>query len=180
VADGDSLIVLFSRPGYVSTSRVFKGTRLAVNLLPDSARVLFEANVPAQVFLAPQNGGRRLLGNTPFAALLPTGTHRFVFRAAEQAEWTVIQRVQNAGASYRVAKSDFASAGGLVINVTGSWAWVSIDGGPDQETPLRIQSLSAGTHRIRVSREGYFTISDTVVVRPGRIETKQYTLRPQG
>jgi hypothetical protein len=180
VADGDSLIVQFSRPGYVTATRTFKGNRVAVALHPDSVNVRLESNVPAQVYLL-GSGARptqRLLGTTGSTVRLPTGTHRLLFRAPDQADWPTTQRMPQWGETYRVRKTDFVADGTLVVTVPGSWAFVSVDGGPNADTPLRVDRLSVGTHNLRITRDGFATINDTVVIRPGQRVTKSYTLRP--
>jgi hypothetical protein len=183
VKQGDSLIVQFSKPGYVTATRTFTGSRISVALQPDSVFARLESNVPADVYLVGSGRAatRRMLGNTgPTGTMvrLPTGTHRLLFRAPDQADWTTQQPMPEAGQTYRVRKTDFATTGSLVITVPGSWAFVSIDGGESAETPVRVERLPIGTHQLRISREGFVTISDTVVIRAGRTATKQYTLRP--
>jgi hypothetical protein len=180
VATGDSLLVRFERPGYVSQTHVFRGTRLAVALRPDSVVARFEANVPAEVFLVAANGSRRPLGTTGTSARLPTGTHRIAFRAPDLPEWTTTQRMAAPGETYTIRKMDFLAEGSLVLTVADTWARVSVDGGPAEDTPARFERLPAGPHTIRVTREGYVTITDTVVIRAGREATKHYTLRPAG
>lgn len=176
VADGDSLIIRFERQGYVPEARVFKGNRLAVALRPDSVVVQFSANLPADVYLEHADGARSRIGTTEFARRLPTGTHRIVFVAAGQPEYATEEHLIRAGQSYRVEKLDYVTQGSLVAQASPTWAWVSVDGGPPQETPARMDDLEVGTHTIAVTREGFVPIADTVVIRPGRVVTKQYTL----
>jgi hypothetical protein len=178
VPEGDSVLVQFSRPGYVTATRTFKGSRLAVALQPDSVFARFESNVRAQVYLTQQRGAPRLLGTTDFSVRLATGSYQLVFRASDQADWTTTERLNIPGRTYTIRKTDYVADGSLLVTVTGTWAWVSVDGGPPQETPVRIDRLSTGTHTIRVTREGFVSVDDTVVIRAGQTVTKPYTLRP--
>lgn len=179
VAEGDSLIVRFTRSGYVSETRVFNGSRLAVTLRPDSVIAQFTANVLADVYLEHADGARSRIGTTDFSYRLPSGTHRFVFVATGQPEWTTEQRMPAAGQAYPVAKTDYITEGSLVVTVSSTWAWVSVDGGPPRETPVRIDGLATGTRTIHVTRDGFSPITDTVIIRPGQTATRQYTLVPR-
>ena len=176
VPDGDSIVLRLVRRGYVPRSVVFRGEPLAVTLVPDSVTVRFQANVGAQVFLARDGEEPQLLGTTALTARLPTGAHRFVFRAPNQDDWTVTRQFTAAGQSYTVSKTDYATRGGLVATVAGGWAWVSVDGGDEHETPHRFEDLSAGRHIVRLRRDGFPAVVDTVIVRGGEVVTRQYTL----
>ncbi len=175
VPAGESLALTFSRPGYVSQSQTFEGTRLSVTLVPDSVVATFRANVPADVFLVEGTREQRL-GRTNFERALPTGTHRIVFRSPGQDDWTTQQAMAGAGRRYTVEKDDYVTRGDFVGTVAGTWARVSVDGGPERDTPARFDDLTVGPHVVRVTREGFRTIVDTVVVRPGQLVTRQYTL----
>lgn len=180
VADGDSIMLRFTRPGYVPQTLAFRGSRISVQLEPDSVVAQFESNVPAEVYLVAPNGGRRLLGTTALSARLPSGSHRILFRAPDQPDWTTTQNMSRPGQTYAVRKTDYVTEGTLVVTVSNTWAWVSVDGGAPQETPLRIEGLAAGLHRIRLTRDGFVTVDDTVTVRPRQTVTRPYTLRPAG
>ncbi len=84
------------------------------------------------------------------------------------------------GETYTIRKMDFLAEGSLVLTVADTWARVSVDGGPAEETPARFDRLSAGPHTVRVTREGYVAITDTVIIRAGQQAAKHYTLRPAG
>jgi hypothetical protein len=167
---------MFSRPGYVSETHPFTGSRLAVALQPDSVIASFDANVTATVFVVTGAGERRL-GTTPVQARLPTGSLRITFRAPGQPDWTTVQEMTQAGRRYAVTRTDYVTTGDLVVSVNGTWANISLDGGPDRETPFRFEDIPVGQHVLRISRDGYQTIVDTVVVRSGDPVTRQYTLR---
>lgn len=176
VADGDSLIVRFEKPGHVAQTHMFKGSRLSVALRPDSVTVRFAANLPADVYIEYADGARSRIGTTDFWGRLPAGTHRFAFVAPNQPEWSAAHRMTRAGATYRVEKLDYVTEGSLVATTTPTWAWISLDGGPPRETPVSLEGLSVGTHKIVVTRDGFEPIADSVVIRPGYIVTKRYTL----
>jgi hypothetical protein len=76
-----------------------------------------------------------------------------------------------------VQKLDYATSGDIVATVAGAWAWVSVDGGEDFETPHRFSDLPIGRHILRLRRDGFQTVVDTVQVRGGQTLTRQYTLQ---
>jgi hypothetical protein len=176
VAPGDSLRLSFSRAGYVPQTHVFRGSRLAVELQPDSVIAAFDANSPADVLLV-SGAGEQRLGTTPFQFRLPTGSFRITFRVPGQPDWTAVHAMTQPGRRFTITKTDYVTAGDLVVSVNGTWAMISLDGGPEHETPTRFDGISVGPHVVRVFRDGFQTIIDTVVIRPGPPITRQYTLR---
>jgi hypothetical protein len=176
VPSGESIELSFSRPGYVSQTHTFTGTRLAVELQPDSVLAAFDANVQATVFLVTGAGEQRL-GTTPTQVRLPTGSLRITFRSPGQPDWTTVQDLTQPGRRYTITKTDYVTTGDLIVSVNGTWAMISLDDGPDRETPVRFEDIPVGEHVLRVSREGFQTIVDTVVVRAGAPVSRQYTLR---
>ncbi len=135
----------------------------------------FEANVPADVFLF-DGASPVKLGTTDFEMPLPSGVHRILFRAPGQLDWDSVQRMPAAGRTYRVARMDYPVYGSLVATVTGTWAQISVDGAPARESPVRFETLRAGPHIVVVSRQGYATQTDTVLVQGGQVVRRQYTL----
>lgn len=178
VKQDDSLVLRFVRPGYVARTAVFRGESLAIALRPDSVTVRLAANVPAEVYLL-GNGGDppQRLGTTELTVRLPTGAHRFVFRAEHQDDWVVARPFETAGEAYTLEKTDYATAGDLVATVAGGWGWVSLDGGEEHETPHRFSDLNLGPHVLQLRRDGFRTVVDTVDVRGGQAITRQYTLQ---
>jgi tRNA A-37 threonylcarbamoyl transferase component Bud32 len=175
VPAGDTLQVEFSRAGYVTQRQPFNGSRLVVALEPDSVFAEFDANVAADVFVIEAESTRRL-GTTPTLARLARGEHRILYRAAGQPEWQSTQRMPRAGQTYRVNKTDYVTTGSLIATVANSWAMVTVDG-TTLETPARFDGLPAGVHVVRVAREGFQAITDTVVVPANQVLRRQYTLR---
>jgi len=177
VALGDSLLLDIRRDGYVPQRRAFIGAPLNVSLVPDSASVTFQTNVPVEV-VVDLPGGPLSLGDTDVSARLPTGEYRVRFVSDVSPEWSTTARLGEAGGSYRISKMDYPTRGVLVVVVQGGWANVSVDGSPVRESPARFDDLRDFPHVVRLSRDGYETIIDTVAVVPGQVTTRQYTLRP--
>lgn len=178
VAAGDTLLLEFARVGYVTERVPFTGDRVSVALRPDSVTALFEANVRADVYLATATREVRLTG-TGNARRLPSGTYDFVFRSPGQADWRTTVAMTRPGQTYRVSKTDYLTTGGLVATVSGAWAMVSLDGGPERETPATWEQIAVGPHVLRLSQTGFRTIVDTVIVPAGQILRRQYTLQRQ-
>jgi len=176
VVAGDTIRLEFSHPGYITQRRSFTGSRMSIALDPDSAIARFRANISADVFIRTGSGDRRL-GTANVDVRLPTGTHRIVFRSPGQPDWETTVAMNQAGATYDVTKADYATTGTLVAAVSGSWARVSVDGGPARETPARFESLPVGRHVVTLTRAGFATVVDTVIVSATGITRRTYTMR---
>ena len=177
VAQGDSIVLEFNRAGYIPVRRVFRGEPLSVTLRPDSVQVTFAANIPVEVEVE-SPAGTRVLGTTNLTAQLTPGIYRITFRTPDRPEWSARYEFPRAGASYRVSKMDYPLRGSLVVAVEGGWARVSLNGGTPRETPARFDNLPLAPHIIRLTRDGYETVVDTVHVTPGQVTSRQYRLRP--
>lgn len=175
---GDTILLEFSRPGYVTQRVAFSGSRVSVSLLPDSVNAVFEANVRVDVFLV-TNGREALVGTTNLTRRLPSGTHRFVFRSPGQPDWQTQVAMLGAGQAYRVARTDYITLGSLVATVADGWAMASLDGGLARETPASWNDMPVGRHVLTLVREGYRTIVDTVTVPAGQLLRRRYTLQRQ-
>lgn len=66
--------------------------------------------------------------------------------------------------------------GALRISVTPRGALVSLDGGPWRPAPVSFIELPAGTHRIRIRRDGFADQDVTVTVRPGETTRRSFEL----
>lgn len=177
VQSGETTVLEFARNGYVPQRRPFTGDPLQVFLVSDSVDVTFQSNVPVDVVLeTPQ--GPVTLGRTNLSARLPTGQYRIRFASDLYPEWSTTSSFPQAGGSYRVTKMDYPTRGALVIAVPSGWANVSVNGSPPRESPARFDDLPDFPHVVRLSRDGYETIIDTVRVVPGQVTTRQYRLQP--
>jgi hypothetical protein len=176
VPAGDTRVLEFSRAGYVTQRHDFAGRRLSVALQPDSAIVRFRSNVSADVFRSTA-GGEVRIGTTDVDVRLPTGNHRFVYRSPGQPDWNTTVAMTSPGGTYDVSKSDYVTVGSLVATAAPTWARVSVNGGLPRETPATFDSLAVGRHVVTVTREGFATIVDTVLVSAGEIARRSYTIR---
>ncbi|MEO6222638.1 MAG: PEGA domain-containing protein [Vicinamibacterales bacterium] len=61
-----------------------------------------------------------------------------------------------------------ATTGSVLVETRPTGAAVSIDGKAIGTAPVRVPSLSAGSHTVRVALAGHKTVTTTVVVRPGQ------------
>jgi hypothetical protein len=176
VPAGDTRVLEFSRAGYVTQRHDFVGRRLSVALQPDSAIVRFRSNVSADVFRSTAAGEIRI-GTTNVDVRLPTGNYRFVYRSPGQPDWNTTVAMTSPGGSYDVSKSDYVTVGSLVATAAPTWARVSVNGGLPRETPATFDSLAVGRHVVTVTREGFATIVDTVLVSAGEVARRTYTIR---
>jgi hypothetical protein len=68
----------------------------------------------------------------------------------------------------------------LVIRVTGGWARIYVDNVLRREGTSHRDTLPAGTHRVRLEREGFATVDTTVTLRAGEEQLLAISLRPGG
>jgi hypothetical protein len=132
------------------------------------------------VLLSPASGplNPRAIGTTNATLRLPTGRYRVVFRTPWHPDWVSPVTWTTPGERYAIEKLDYGTHGTVLVTVEGTWARASLDGGPANETPYRFEEIPIGPHVLRLMREGYQTITDTVVVRADEVLTRRYTLRP--
>jgi len=69
------------------------------------------------------------------------------------------------------------SPGVLVVRTLGGWARIYVDSALRREGTSHRDSLSAGTHTLRLEREGYVTIDTTVTIRAGETQLVAITMR---
>lgn len=176
---GDSLVLEVARRGYVPARRVFRGTDLEVPLVPDSVSVTFRTNVTADVLISPPNGplNPQRIGTTGSTLRVPTGSWRVVLRTPYHPDFVSNVAWTTPGMRHTVEKMDYSTRGALMVTVDGTWARVSVDGGTNVETPHRFDNLPIGPHVLRLTRDGYVSITDTVVVRPDTVVAQRYVLR---
>lgn len=93
--------------------------------------------------------------------------------ASEAAQTASAVTPDNAGDS---ATPGDTTHGALTIRSKPTGALVIVDGFPVGSAPVKVDSLTAGKHRLQIAMEGYFTRSATVVVRGGRDQEATFEL----
>ena len=71
-------------------------------------------------------------------------------------------------AKVEMTLSELDNVGHLMVNVKPEGSQVSVDRTPRGQTPKEVINLSAGTHRLTVTREGYHSRSRLIKIFPGR------------
>ena len=149
----------------------------AEDATPRTGSVSIVANVPGEVF-----AGRSSLGKTPRRGFeLAAGRHVLRFVPDAAASLAVERRVDvPAGGSATVSFE--ISQGLLSVAVREPrWARVYVDGAPLGDTPLIARPVSAGSHVVRVEREGYAPAERTIAVSPAdHARWMDIRLDPQG
>ncbi len=144
---------------------------------PRTGTVTIAANVPGQVF-----AGRSSLGKTPRRGLqLAAGRHTLRF-VPDAASALAIERRVEVPAGGTASVSFEISQGLLSVAVREPrWARVYLDGAALGDTPLIARPVSAGTHVVRVEREGYAPAQRTIAVSPAdHARWVDIRLDPQG
>ncbi len=112
-------------------------------------------------------------GTVPTTLELAPGTHR-VLLSKGRARWEDVVTIRPGGRVTLDRRLD--RAGTLAVN-SEIWATVELDGSTSFETPHLFQGVPAGSHTLRVSREGYEEQVHEIVI--GDSENKQLALRMQ-
>jgi len=68
----------------------------------------------------------------------------------------------------------------LLIRTVGGWARIYVDNVLRREGTSHRDTLPAGTHRVRLEREGFVTVDTTVTLRPGEEQVVTISMRPGG
>jgi hypothetical protein len=106
---------------------------------------------------------------TPLAG--PPAQRAETARAREQ---PVAQPIQPARASPAVQPAI------LVVRIAGGWARIYVDGVIKRSGTSHRDTLPAGTHTLRLEREGYVTVDTVVTLSPGQTEIVTIPLRRSG
>ncbi len=136
--------------------RPLKGT-LRINSIPDGARVMI-------------NGEK--YGRTPFETRLEAGVYDVKLRKKGYSPWQQDIRVHGRDVSRVYAQLEKAHSerrsGFLTITSRPRRAKIFIDGQYRGSTPLENVRLTAGSHRIRLSKRGFRSFKDSKKIRPGK------------
>jgi serine/threonine protein kinase len=135
-----------------------------------TARVRVSANPGTQVYV-----DGNLVGTIPpvVELTMDTGRHeiRYVIPDYDEFEETIEVVF---GETNEFAHR-FALFGGLRI-LAQPYARVFLDGTDMGFTPINIDKLSEGSHQVKLEREGYQTIEQSITVQPGQINRFQFEL----
>jgi hypothetical protein len=117
-------------------------------------------------------------GKTPLTLrAIPVGRHKIVLqRDGFSAEHSFVLQPDDLLKLHIALQRDTAS---LKLFTEPPAAMVLMDGGNIGESPLKANGLVTGPHLLRLFKEGYFAIKDTIRIEPGKNELT-YTLRPSG
>jgi hypothetical protein len=171
--------LLVSRMGYLSqdvTVAVTSGDSAAktLNLIPAKGDVTISANPGTQIYIDGEMKGTI----PPVVTLeLGAGRHELRYVIPDYAEFKETVRVR--GGRDNAFSHSFPLHGTLRV-ICEPYAEVRLDGEEVGFTPLNIDKISEGEHRIRLYREGYQTIEQTIQIRVREINLFQFKLVPQG
>ncbi len=115
-------------------------------------------------------------GRTPAALTLKPGRYVMLVEATGHEPLRKHIRVDVGARNYFDFQLKRRSALKVATSVAG--ALVTIDGGPANLAPVR-RVIKAGSHRIEVRREGYYTVNRVVVIGAGEQSTVFVDLRPR-
>ena len=108
---------------------------------------------------------------------IKVGTHKVRLENPNFPAWETrvnISKGQTAKVSYK-----FGGGGKLVINAS-PWGNVYLDGALKGQTPLTIEKVSGGKHRIKIAREGFIETSRDIEISEGATKQISVSLKKEG
>ncbi|MDP3113010.1 MAG: serine/threonine-protein kinase [Thermodesulfovibrionales bacterium] len=108
---------------------------------------------------------------------IKAGSHKVRLENPNFPAWETrvnISKGQTAKVSYK-----FRGGGKLVINAS-PWGNVYLDGALKGQTPLTIEKVSGGKHRIKIAREGFIEASRDIEISEGATEQISVSLKKEG
>ncbi len=146
---------------------------LVLSRIVGSVRVEGE---PAGAEVRVDQEGGPVVGTLPATLELVPGPHVLFVSSPD---WTTATRVVTAaaGVESRISVALERETGSLVLDAEETGAVVELDGRPVGLTPLTLDRIPTGTHRVRVSLEGLVPWEEEVTVRAGEPVVLQARLR---
>lgn len=178
LSPSDSLLIGLSKKGYKSWEKRIQpkeGEELALHasLRPVDTSFLIRSDPPgAAVTLQ----GRQLRGLTPVRArdLEPGRSYDLVVRLRGYQSWKGTLPPGKPGKNaFKVRLTPTPEYGSLKIN-SKPWTKVTLDGEYVGETPLKLDKISAGAHRLELSNEAFHIRTDPI---PIEIQADQTSIR---
>lgn len=139
---------------------------------PAPVATLFVTSTPA----ASVSVDGDLRGITPLTIEATPGSREIVLMSPDGLRWR--GRLDVAAGESGELHRDLTATGGLSIN-SDVWAWVRVDDGPGEQTPVHFPDLAAGLHRLQAWRDGYVTQVLEVFIEEGDTTSVRIALERQ-
>ena len=114
-----------------------------------------------------------LAGVTPLDLDAAAGTHVITLASPDGLRWR--GRITLAAGETQKIERDLNATGGLTV-VADTWAEVSLDQGPPEQTPVHFPRVAAGLHELRAVRDGYVTQTWEIVIDEGKTTSFKVSL----
>ena len=168
-----------SAAGYHAMSDTFTvaGSKVEkrITLKADNTTVTLNAPNNAEIWI---NGSKRGVG--VWSGILASGTYIFEARKDGHKSGKLTKTISSTPASQSYTlPAPTPITGALTITSIPLMAEVSLDGTPAGRTPLDLKNIITGSHTISISKAGYNTYTQTVVIAEGKTTTLNATLTKQ-
>ena len=165
-----------SAAGYHSESSNFTvaGSKVEkqITLRADNTTVTLTAPDNAEIWI---NGTKRGIGS--WSGVLTSGTYIFEARKEGHKSSRLTKTISSTPASQSYTlPAPTPITGALTITSVPLMAEVSLDGTPAGRTPLDLKNIITGGHLVTISKAGYNTYSESVVISEGKTTTLNATL----
>ncbi len=162
--------------GYHSQSGIFtvsgQKVEMVVTLKADAAKVTLTAPNNADIWV---NGVKK--GTSRWSGTFTSGVYIFEARKVGHRPATMSQKItsDNPNQSYTLP-APIPMVGTLAVGSTPLMADVAVDGKAVGRTPIDINDLIVGEHKVTVSKQGYSPYTQTITVSEGKTATVNATL----
>ena len=146
-----------------------------ITLKADTATITLTAPNSAEIWI---NGTKRGIGS--WSGALASGTYIFEARKDGHTSGKLTKTISStpAAQSYTLP-APTPITGALTITSIPLMAEVSLDGNPAGRTPLDLKNIITGGHTISISKTGYNTYTQSVIIAEGKTTTLNATLTKQ-
>ena len=168
-----------SAAGYHAMSDTFTvaGSKVEkrITLKADNTTVTLTAPNSAEIWI---NGTKRGVGS--WSGALASGTYIFEARKDGHQSGKLTKTISSTPASQSYTRpAPTPITGALTITSIPLMAEVSLDGTPAGRTPLDLKNIVTGSHTISISKAGYNTYTQSVVITESKTTTLNATLTKQ-
>ncbi len=171
-APSGTLIAYATGPGKTASDGAGKNSPYTESL----ARVIKEPGLDIEdVFREVGKDVQIMTGGVQVPWKMDSLTEKFYFRNPAQAEGA-IQTAGGPGPASVLPKPETPRTGSINLKSTPAGAMVYVNGAQKGLTPMTISGLSPGSVGLKIVRDGYETVEDTVEIEAGKEEIMNYTL----